>query len=219
LFWITTEAVKTKSRRLELGKSLSAFMREIGLDPNTGRGKRGDAARLREQMRRLFASKISFEQTLQDGDRTGESYLDMLIAPRREFWWDPHQPNQDTLWGSWLELGEHFYSAVIKSPVPVDLRALRALKRSPLALDLYSWSSYRGFAISKKGRAQFIPWASLQMQLGTDYGDQKNFRKKAKAALRKVQAVYPGLVLSFQNGGITIHPSRPAIAPRTQTSA
>jgi hypothetical protein len=36
LFWITTEAVQTKTRRLELGKSLSAFMRDIGLDPNTG---------------------------------------------------------------------------------------------------------------------------------------------------------------------------------------
>ena len=54
LFWITTEAVQTKTRRLELGKSLSAFMRDIGLDPNTGRGKRGDAPRLRDQMRRLF---------------------------------------------------------------------------------------------------------------------------------------------------------------------
>ena len=214
LFWITTEAVKTKNRRLELGKSLSAFMREIGLDPHTGRGKRGDAPRLREQMRRLFGSKISFEQTLEDGDRRGESYLDMLIAPRRELWWDPHQPDQDTLWGSWLELGEHFYRAVIESPVPVDLRALRALKRSPLALDLYSWSSFRGFSVTKKGRPQFIPWAGLQMQLGTDYGSRQNFRTKARAALRKVQAVYPGLVVTFERGGITIHPCTPAIAPR-----
>lgn len=36
LFWITTEAVKTKSRRLELGTSLSAFMRELGLQPTGG---------------------------------------------------------------------------------------------------------------------------------------------------------------------------------------
>jgi len=215
LFWITTEAVKSKNRRLELGKSLSAFMREIGLDPNTGRGKRGDAPRLREQMRRLFGSKISFEQELHDGDRQGEGYLDMLIAPRRELWWDPHHPNQDTLWGSWLELGEHFYKAIIESPVPVDLRALRALKRSPLALDLYSWATYRAFTVTKKGRAQFIPWAGLQAQIGTDYAHKQNFRRKARAALRKVQAVYPGLVLTYeQDGGLTIHPGRPAIVPR-----
>ena len=37
LFWITTEAVKTKSRRLELGSSLSAFMRELGKYPAPAR--------------------------------------------------------------------------------------------------------------------------------------------------------------------------------------
>src|SRR5580693_9077460 len=47
LFWITTEAIRTKSRRLELGNSLSGFMAELGLSANTGRGKRGDAKRLR----------------------------------------------------------------------------------------------------------------------------------------------------------------------------
>ena len=40
-------------------------------------------------MKRLFAAKISFEQTLQQGGRTGERTLDMLVAPRRELWWDP----------------------------------------------------------------------------------------------------------------------------------
>src|ERR1039458_4216463 len=46
LFWITTEALKTKSPRLELGASLSGFMTDLGLSPYTGRGKRGDAKRL-----------------------------------------------------------------------------------------------------------------------------------------------------------------------------
>ncbi len=45
LFWIATEAVKTKNRQLELGSSLSAFMAELGLSSATGRGKRGDARR------------------------------------------------------------------------------------------------------------------------------------------------------------------------------
>ena len=214
LFWITTEAVQTKSRRLELGRSLSAFMRQIGLDPNTGRGKRGDAPRLRDQMRRLFAAHISFEQTLQLGDRHGERWLHMDVAPKGELWWDPKRPSQDDLWGSWVELGEDFFTAITASPVPVDMRALKALKRSPLALDLYAWTSYRTFTVTKKGKPQFIPWASLMTQLGTDYADQKDFRKKVRPALRKVQAVYPGLTLTYEPGGLTIHPSRPAIAPR-----
>jgi hypothetical protein len=40
LFWITTEALRTQSRKLELGASLAGFMRDIGLDPSTGGGKR-----------------------------------------------------------------------------------------------------------------------------------------------------------------------------------
>ncbi len=46
LFWLVTEATQKKSRRIRLGNSLDSFMREIGLNPRTGRGKRGDTARL-----------------------------------------------------------------------------------------------------------------------------------------------------------------------------
>jgi hypothetical protein len=46
LFWLVTEATQKKSRKIELGNSLDAFMRAIGLNPRTGGGKRGDAARL-----------------------------------------------------------------------------------------------------------------------------------------------------------------------------
>ena len=55
LFWITREAVQTKSPRLELGASLNAFMRALGLNPDNGSSgaKRSDARRLREQMERL----------------------------------------------------------------------------------------------------------------------------------------------------------------------
>ena len=94
------------------------------------------------------------------------------------------------------------------------MRALRALKRSPLALDLYAWASYRAFTVSRKGKAQFIPWASLMTQLGTDYADRKNFKRHAQAALKKVRAVYPMLILTYESGGLTIHPCKPAIAPK-----
>ena len=214
LFWITTEAVQTKRRKLELGNSLSYFMRQLGLDSNTGRGKRGDATRLREQMRRLFAAHISFEQSITKNDTVGVRWLHMHVAPKGELWWDPKQPSQDNLWESWIELGEDFFTAITSAPVPVDMRALRALKRSPLALDLYSWASYRAFTATKKGKAQFVPWAALMGQLGTDYADRKDFKRYSKDALRKVQAVYPTLVLTYKPGGLTIHPSSPAIPPR-----
>src|SRR5262249_3727229 len=82
LFWIITEAVQTKKRRLDLGHSLSGFMRQLGLIPASERGgKRSDAKRLREQMERLFRCRISFEQTgtAAGGAEEGTSWLDMQI--------------------------------------------------------------------------------------------------------------------------------------------
>jgi hypothetical protein len=73
LFWLTTEAVRTRSRILHPGNTVTGFMRELGLNPDTGGGKRGDARRLRDQMERLFRAIISFEIT----DDRSQQWLDM----------------------------------------------------------------------------------------------------------------------------------------------
>ena len=91
LYWITSEAVRTKCRHLELGHSLADFMRQVGLSPETGRGKRGDARRLKDQMMRLFAASISFQQKRRTQTGVGQRTLGMLVAPRRELWWDPRE--------------------------------------------------------------------------------------------------------------------------------
>ena len=36
-----------------------------------------------------------------------------------------------------IELGEKFFQEIIEHPIPLDLNTLKALKRSPLGLDLY----------------------------------------------------------------------------------
>lgn len=215
LFWITTEALRTNSRKLELGDSLGRFMRDIGLDPSTGGGKRGDGKRLRNQMERLFRATISLEITKDEGSINGNRWLDMQVAPEGELWWDFKNPEQSTLFGSWIELGEKFYQAIISSPVPLDKRALRALKRSPLALDLYAWATYKTFSLDQHKRTeQFIPWRSFMIQLGAEYGDPKDFKKKAKEAFKKVQVVYPGLNMEEADGGFIIKKGQTAITHR-----
>lgn len=215
LFWITTEALRTCSRKLHLGDSLAAFMRDIGLDPYTGGGKRGDGKRLREQMERLFRATISLEVSEDDGSKSGRHWLDMQVAPEGELWWDFKSPAQSTLFDSWIELGEKFYQAIISSPVPLDKRALKALKRSPLALDLYAWSTYKTYSLNQGSKKeQFIPWCNFMLQLGAEYSNHKDFKKKAKAAFKKVQAVYPGLNIQESEGGFIIKRGRTAISTR-----
>lgn len=209
LFWITTEAVKTKSRRLELGDSLSAFMRELGLTATGGRW--GSIPRLREQMNRLFRAKISFDVRQEANGESGAAWLDMQVAPKGELWWNHHQPEQSTLWKSWIELGDSFFEAICSAPVPVDMRALQALKNSPMALDLYAWMNYRTFTLERGGKEQFVPWRGLMQQLGADYGELHDFRKRAKEAIRKVKVVSPGLNVDFAPGGLILRPGKTAI--------
>ena len=59
LAWLTTEAVKTKSRELVLGESLSDWMRQLGLLPTGGRW--GTITRLRQQMAALFTCMIRID--------------------------------------------------------------------------------------------------------------------------------------------------------------
>jgi len=215
LFWVTTEALRTGSRRLELGSSYSAFLREIGLSPKTGRGKRGDAKRVMEQTRRLFAANVSFIQISEVAGMHGERRRNMVIADESELWWSPKSPDQSALFLSWVELGEKFFNAITAAPVPVDIRALRVLKRSPLALDLYAWTTYKALAVARKGKPHFVPWRSLAQQFGADYSDIDDFKKQAKSALKNIQEQYKGLKLAQADGGIVILPSsKPAIPAR-----
>ena len=58
LAWVCTEAVRTQSRVLTLGDSLSEFMRKVGVYSTSG-GTTGGRTRLRNQMKRLFAVRLS----------------------------------------------------------------------------------------------------------------------------------------------------------------
>jgi hypothetical protein len=208
LFWIVSEAVRTKSRRLELGPSLNQFLRTIGFNPATGRGKRGDATRVREQMDRLFQASISFEHAVPGA----KSWVNMNIAPQGCFWWDPQDPTQTTLWSSWIQLSEEFYNAITQQPFPIDPKAIAALRRSPLALDLYAWCVYRSYAVSKQNRpSRRITWQMLAEQFGCEYTARRDIRRAMKRALEQVRAVYPGLNLEYVAGGLRILPGTPAI--------
>jgi hypothetical protein len=202
LFWITTEALKTKSPRLELGASMAGFMREVGLDPGHG-GKRSDGHRLQVQMTRLFQARISFMQDVQDGANEGSAWLNMQVSRKGVLWWNPRNPAQGSLWNSWIELERDFYEAITAAPIPIDVRALRALKRSPLTLDLYALLCYEVYRVEHTGRARFIPWRAVAKQLGADYeGDNgaKNWRGKREQRFGRLPPSCPGYVWGICEG-------------------
>ncbi|MBU0607972.1 MAG: pirin [Verrucomicrobia bacterium] len=183
LAWLSTEAVRTRSRQVELGRSLSEFMRQLDLAP-TG-GQRGDITRLRNQMKRLFATAISCSYADDDGGY--DARRNFPIADQIKLWWDPRRPNDRTLWESTITLGERFYQEIIEHPVPLDMRALKALKQSPLALDIYAWLTYRMYSLDQP---VVIPWAALEAQFGASYGHTRKFRYEFLRRLQDVLVVY-----------------------------
>ena len=61
--WLCTEAVRTQSRVIVLGDSLSKFMRELGIYNSGGKPQ----TRLRNQMRRLFGCTVSMVYEINTG--------------------------------------------------------------------------------------------------------------------------------------------------------
>ena len=88
LAWLSTEAVKSKSKSIPLGESLSAFMRELDMVPTGGRW--GTITRLREQVKRLFSSTFSVVYD----DAKAFHTAGFKLAQEAHFFWDPLHPGQ-----------------------------------------------------------------------------------------------------------------------------
>lgn len=204
LAWIATEALRTNERQLVLGDRLSDFLEALGYSQQNG-GPRGNITRIREQMKRLFAAHIAI---VYGGEQGADfAHKQFQIAEETEFWWDPQRPDQAGLWQSTVTLSERFFNEVKTNPVPIDLRALRALRQSPIALDLYCWLTYRMFSL----RAPVtVPWEALKLQFGSEAGRDRKFRENVSKQLQQVLAVYPASVTPTK-AGLYLEPSKTSV--------
>ena len=207
LAWLCTEAVRTGSRVLILGSSLSDFMDKLGMAPVGGA-----RTRLRNQMDRLFNAHVSLIYE----DENGRVTVNSLIADSTAFWWNPQRPNQPSLWESKIELSEKFFNEIIRHPVPLDMNTLKALKRSPLGLDLYLWLVYRTFSLRAPQR---LTWRQIYRQFGahpakaSDNNTVQAFRYKVLRELKKIKLAWPDLNYATGKGVLILLPSTPAITP------
>jgi hypothetical protein len=90
---------------------------------------------------------------------------------------------------------------------------LKALSKSPMALDIYVWLTYR---MSYLRRDTTIPWPALQAQFGADYERTRDFKTAFVEHLRKVLTVYPDAKVQPVEHGLVLHPSPPHV-PRIVT--
>jgi hypothetical protein len=153
-------------------------------------------------MQRLFSSSISCSY---EGKKQCSAEMGFRIAREYQLWWKPKTPDQACLWESSVTLSQDFFNEVTNRPVPIDMRALKALSRSPLALDIYCWLTYR-FSYLKKPTA--ISWEVLQMQFGSDYSRTRDFKAKFIKQLKSVSVVYPEIKIDITDKALILKPTK-----------
>ena len=215
LAWVCTEAVRTRSRKLVLGSSLSEFMRTLDIVSSDSGGASGVRTRLRNQMRRLFNAHIQLAYE----DEQVSASINSPVASQTEFWWNECKPDERVGWDSQIELDEKFFNEIIHHPVPLDMNILKALKRSSLGLDLYLWVTYRTFTLKRPMR---LSWARLYRQFGVNLTQAggtltvNDFRKDCLRELKKIKIAWPDLNYTMAPGVLVLSPSKPAVPPKRQ---
>lgn len=211
LSWVTTEALRTHSRHIDMKYSLTRFMNELGINRHaTGPQIR----RFQEQTQRLFASTITTHRNQLMGDTDYPDqvfrYEGFTLADSMVLWWDPKQTAAAT-----VQLSEKFYELLVGHAVPLKADGLKILKGSALALDIYSWLVHR---LNYLKKPTIIPWELLQLQFGSNYVEAKDgrykFKKNFQQQLQKVLLIYPEAKVTADSQGLTLAPSPPHIKPR-----
>ncbi|MGC9270699.1 replication protein RepA [Acidiphilium sp.] len=206
LIHIMTEAVRTKSRHIALGDNFTDWMRRMGYR-TFSYGPRGSATLLREQLDRLLACEwmIRWDNDKANGDHE---------FGIREIKLSNEYVGVDRKAGSFMRqiiMTEGFFGHLKDHAVPLNEHAIRQLRDSATALDLYTWLAYRLPRIAGS-RPATLTWSQLAVHFGNDGKNIRKFRQTIRDAWdRNVSAVYPEAKADFGTGLIKLHSSPPPL--------
>jgi hypothetical protein len=204
LLYLQTQAIRTGSREVELGRSMRDWLGRMGL---AWGGETGKA--LKEQAARIAACHLRFSW---EGDSADGWVKGGFVRSGLRFHTRPEDNRQASLWEDRVVLDEVFYDALRKHPVPLREAALCELADRSASLDLYIWLAYRLHTLKVPTP---IRWAALQDQFGAHYSLPNNFRRDFRRALAPAVAAYPEARVEFEDeAGLILYPSRPPVARR-----
>lgn len=201
LLYLQSEAIRTQSREINLGRSLRVWLGKLGV-PIGGKSIKD----VRDQCLRLSRCRMSFQ--IQQNDKTG--FVNQNLVDTAMFSNDADGALLET-----VHLSERFFSELQKHPVPLQEAAIRALSNNSMALDIYCWLTYRLRSIKE---ATVISWAGLMPQFGVAYRDKKDFRRRFVENLHLALAVYPEAQVEVVRGGLKLLRSLPAVPAKADKS-
>ena len=202
LLYLQTEAVRTNSREVELGRSLHAWLRRLEI-PIGGK----QMATVRDQAERISRCRLSFQ--IRQGNRTGlvnQHILDTSMFIEED-------SAQGGLFVEKASLSQSFFDELKRHPVPVEEAAVRQIANNSLALDVYCWLAYRLHSLSVPIT---VTWKALHGQFGRSVARLDHFKDHFRTVLALATSVYPDANIDeAENGtGLILKPSKPPVAPR-----
>lgn len=199
LTWVSTYAKRFNTREIPIGDSAAAFLRNMGMDDQGGR-----YATLRGQMHALAACRLQLGYK-------GRTFNGQPVE-QFDAWISDKQRRSRALWPGVMLLSESYFKELVDHGVPLDNRALGALKGSALALDVYTWLAHRLHRV--EGRPAILHWKALREQFGQEYQGKdagNDFKKKFVPALEAALMVYPQAKVKRVTGGLMLIGSPPPV--------
>lgn len=201
LLYLQTEAVKTRSRDIELGRNMNQWLATMGIEAVGGKTYR----LVREQSKLLSLCRLTFyRETASATHVTNGSFVRDAILPIQG-------DDQLTLWRESVRLDEGFYQSLIDHPMPVREAAIREIGGRSMAIDVYIWLAYRLYQLTKPTP---VSWAALFQQFGGGYQHVRQFRARFKEPLALALAAYPEAKVMTDETGVTLHPSASPVSAR-----
>jgi len=206
LLYLQTEAVRTRSREVELGRSMNQWLKNMGIEVG------GKSYRLvREQSRRLSLCRLTFYRVTDAATFvTNGSFVRSAILPHRNS--NEGEADQFLLWHDSVKLDEGFYQNLIDHPLPLRETAIKEISHRSMAIDIYVWLAYR---LHKLHKVTPVTWRSLYDQFGGGFQRIRAFRAKFREPLALALAAYPEATVEINEQGLELHPSPPPV-PESQ---
>jgi hypothetical protein len=206
--YCASEAVRTRSPEIYLGRSVHEFLRI--LDVPITRGDRGSLRVYANQLLRLIHCTLSIDENIRDASgRTGLHIRQALFADEARLWWDE---DQGVGQGSSLQLSGVLFHSILERSAPLSTLAIKQLRKSPMDLDVYAWLVHRLFHLSRPSN---VSWQQLSEQFGHAYAELRQFRRFFLDSLERVRVVYPDARLGLTDTGVLLLPSRLHLAKRS----
>jgi hypothetical protein len=199
LIYLQSEALRTGRREVELGGSLRAFLRRLSVSVG------GKTAKIvKEQAERLSRCRLTFHSNWKGaGVLVNQNIVDFAMFVGSDV-----SADQGSLFVETARLSEIFFNQLTQHAVPLDEAAIRHIRNSSMALDVYCWLAYRLHVLKAP---KILTWAALAGQFGMGIKEQKHFRAAFSEALSLALAVYRDAGVTVAREGVTLQPSPPPV--------